>query len=324
MSESKLVGPLVMLVDDDGELVRQAQKELEPTLGPIVTFVDPVAALRHLESGEQYEALVVAVSMKPVAGLDLLRVARKHNSFVQVLLLASNGSYDLALRGLQLGAVDFVLKPVQDWTALGRSVRRALGERDLKIERARLLKELMVRNDELSRAVDLLRKTNEIAEVMHGSHDVADVLHILLRTASEVLDAQRISIMIRDPKHDEMAIQVAQGISKAVIKEVRVRAGEGIAGRVIAEGRPIVVSDAASDERVPQADDKDGRYIRRSFMCIPIYLSSADKVMGVVNITERASDRAFSATEAEFVSHLARQAAHALMSAALWKRTSRK
>jgi GAF domain-containing protein len=59
-------------------------------------------------------------------------------------------------------------------------------------------------------------------------------------------------------------------------------------------------------------------------MSIPIYLSGAGKVMGVVNITERKSDRPFSETEAEFVSHLARQAAFALMNAALWKKRKKK
>jgi FixJ family two-component response regulator len=321
---AKLMDARVILVDDDAETVIVARERLEPHLGPVVTFSDPAAALRHLESGEHYEALVAAVNTKPVSGLDLLLRARQTNPMLEVLFLADRNSFDLALKGVQLGAVDFVTKPVSDWDAVGRSVRRALGERDLKIERARLTQELIMRNDELRRAVDLLRKSQDIAEAMHASRDVRDVLNILLTTATEILQAERVSIMIRDPNSDEMAIRVAAGVSKAVIEHERVKPGEGVAGRVIAEGKALVVNDALADERVPQDQSKQKRYRGRAFMCIPITLLGSSRVMGVVNVTERASDRPFTDVEAEFITHLGRQAAHALMTAALLKTHEKK
>src|SRR5690606_35481936 len=127
-----------------------------------------------------------------------------------------------AIDCLRVGAVDLIEKPVRNWENVGRSLRRALAERDLKVERARLMAELMQRNEDLNKAVTLLRKTIDISETMHASKSVDDVLDLLLGTATDVFGAQRVSIMIRDPKNDEMAIQLAQGMNRAMVKHVRI------------------------------------------------------------------------------------------------------
>src|SRR5690606_34664435 len=123
---------------------------------------------------------------------------------------------------------------------------------------------------DLNKAVTLLRKTIDISETMHASKSVDDVLDLLLGTATDVFGAQRVSIMIRDPKNDEMAIQLAQGMNRAMVKHVRIRANEGIAGQVIATGKPVIVNDTAKDSRFNSPSNAERGYTSRSFMSVPI------------------------------------------------------
>lgn len=129
------------------------------------------------------------------------------------------------------------------------------------------------------------------------------------------------SIMVRDPKNEELAIHVAEGLDLATVKHVRVRPNDGVVGLVMASKRPLVVADASTDTRVPKRP-RDRPYQGRSFMSIPIVMTTregVEKALGVVNVTDRLEDRPFSEVEVEFVAHLARQAALALTGAAVWQ-----
>jgi CheY-like chemotaxis protein len=319
-NDDKLVAGDILVVDDQPIILEELRKHLEPVFGPVVGFSDPSEAIRHLHSGEHYSVVMLDVVMEPVSGLEMLKMVRQLDPHAKVIMLTAYGSMQTAVKALQLGAIDYITKPVQDWAAVIASIQRARKERELQVENERLVGELTEQNVALSRAVSLLQTLNETTEMMHASRDVAQILNILVERACEVLTARRVSIMILDPQREEMAIKVAAGIDKAILEEVRVQKDEGIAGTVIARGEPIVVDNASDDERLPDNEEREARYQSRSFMCIPIFLQIDNpKVIGVVNVTDRLLDRPFSETEVEFVSHLARQAAFAMANAALWK-----
>lgn len=315
----------LLVVDDQRSLLAEIEGHLAPFFDGIHTLSDPAEALRELRAGARYGVLLFDSIMDPISGLDLLKLVRADDPVTPVLIMTAHASMESAIKALQLGAIDYVLKPIEDWEALARSIKRALIERHLKEENAALFAELSRRNEDLDRACTLLRHLNLTTEHMHASREIKQVLNILVKAATEFLEADRVSIMIRDPKNDQLAIQVAAGIDAAVVKQVRVQALEGIVGRVVAERRAIVVNDTVTDTEVPRAPAPEGRYKGRSFMSIPILLGQNDraKVIGVVNVTERRNDRPFTDMEVEFISHLARQAAFALMGAALLETRSK-
>ncbi|OGR10196.1 MAG: hypothetical protein A2341_06250 [Deltaproteobacteria bacterium RIFOXYB12_FULL_58_9] len=318
--ENKLLAGDILVVDDQPVILEDMRTHLEPIFGSIVGFSNPSEALRHLHSGERYAVVILDVVMAPLSGLEMLKLVHDIDPHARILMLTAHGSLGTAIKALQLGAVDYINKPVEDWAIVAASINRAKTERALQMQNEVLVNTLTEQNSKLNRTVSLLQTLTETSEMMHASRDVAKILNILVERACDVLAARRVSIMILDPDRREMAIQVAAGIKKAVLREVRVRPNEGIAGTVIARGEAIVVDNAATDDRVP--DTEEGRYSSRSFMCIPIFLGKDkgdSKVIGVVNVTDRLLDRPFSDAEVEFVSHLARQAAFAMANAALWK-----
>ena len=71
---------------------------------------------------------------------------------------------------------------------------------------------------------------------------------------------------------------------------LRIRPGEGIAGKVFAEGNPILVRDIESDHRVQRS--KRPRYKTKSFMSIPLKLE--DRTIGILNIADKITGDVFS------------------------------
>ena len=310
----------VVIIDPDPVALTATRIALEVAFGPVTALTDAAEATKRLKRGVTYKAIVLDVT-EPTTGLAVLRLARERDPQAQVVLQAADPSAATAVQAMQMGAANFLFKPIKDSKLLIGAVRRAVHDWELRRNNTHVLAEIKERNAELDRTVDLFRHLNQSVEMMHTARDPKQVLNILLRSASQFLEAQRVSIMIRNPKNGEMAIQVAEGLDEAVIREVKVRDDEGVAGQVLTSKRPVVVNDindAPAAKRAPRVRAYKGR----AYMSVPLVMNGkegVEKVIGVVNVTDRATDRPFSPNEVEFVTFLARQAAIALTGAAVWQ-----
>ena len=118
----------LLLIDDDPAMVRLLTALLERSLGDkieIESFTDPTAAERRLGTGE-VDILLTDLEMPELNGLELLRCAKKRNAATQVLLLTGHSTHEALLNALELGAADYLLKPV-DEAALIELVGQAHG-----------------------------------------------------------------------------------------------------------------------------------------------------------------------------------------------------
>jgi len=146
---------------------------------------------------------------------------------------------------------------------------------DAQLEIARLTDQLESRKRSIGQFYEFLRG---IASTL----DSQKVYQLLLEKFSDLMKAGRISLMIYNPESSYLVVEVALGADSAEIG-ARVKMSEPIAGAVLASGVPLVVRDASSDSRVPQASP--GRYKSGSFISYPITLGL--RKVGVINLTER-------------------------------------
>jgi diguanylate cyclase (GGDEF) domain len=105
----------------------------------------------------------------------------------------------------------------------------------------------------------------------------------VLAKFSEMLKAERSSLMILNEESNELALEAALGAEHTSVTPIRVKLGEGIAGAVLASGLPLVVRDVETDARLPMA--RAGHYRSKSFISYPITLGT--RKVGVINLTER-------------------------------------
>lgn len=123
-------GAKIMIVDDEplSMAVLQAHLEVEG-YKRFVCHAESITAL-DLIRHEQPSALILDLKMPNVSGFDILRSVRQDEDLehLPVIVLTSSNDADSKLQSLQLGATDFLEKPV-DSSELALRVRNALATR---------------------------------------------------------------------------------------------------------------------------------------------------------------------------------------------------
>lgn len=132
--------------------------------------------------------------------------------------------------------------------------------------------------------------------------------------------------MILDEKGKELTIKGSVGIEKDVVDKCHVKIGEGIAGRVAEEGKPIFTNDINKD---PGLKKLSRGLPNKSFLSAPIELEgerllsiplqTSKKLIGVLNISNPKSGKIFTENDLYLISILAGQAAISLENAQLFK-----
>jgi two-component system, OmpR family, response regulator len=117
----------VLLVDDEPEFVEPMQTRLTRRGITCTTAQSGEEALRSLEA-ERYDCAVVDVKMPGMDGLELLRRIRRGHPETAVILLTGHASVELGVQGMELGAFEYLLKPVELDDLLD-TLRRAAGKR---------------------------------------------------------------------------------------------------------------------------------------------------------------------------------------------------
>ncbi len=113
----------LLLVDDEAEFLEPMATRLRRRRIACTTAQSGAEALEAL-GREPFDCAVVDVKMPGMNGLDLLRRMRLDYPGVAVILLTGHASVDLGVQGLELGAFEYLMKPV-DLDELLDTVRRS-------------------------------------------------------------------------------------------------------------------------------------------------------------------------------------------------------
>ncbi|BBE16250.1 response regulator of zinc sigma-54-dependent two-component system [Aquipluma nitroreducens] len=114
-----------ILVIDDNKLIRKTLREILSKVGyTIIEAGDGETGLQLVRS-EHPELVITDYQMPGISGLEVLSEIRKLKVVIPVLLLTSFGHVVLTIKAIQLGAFDFLEKPV-DPSLLKSTVQLAL------------------------------------------------------------------------------------------------------------------------------------------------------------------------------------------------------
>ncbi len=112
-----------------------------------------------------YDVVITDLSMPDEGGLNLMQWSEEHCPGCAWIVLTGHGSFDTAVKALQLGAFDFLEKPLAGVEPVRNAVRNALEQQRLRADRDRLHAELRETNarlqehvGELEQAYRLLRE----------------------------------------------------------------------------------------------------------------------------------------------------------------------
>jgi diguanylate cyclase (GGDEF)-like protein len=131
----------------------------------------------------------------------------------------------------------------------------------------------------------------------------------IVEISSSLMNTERASLMLPEKEHDELFIRGVKGINKWIAKNIRVRIGEGIAGKVYKEKEPIMVTDIEKT----LSTQKKPNYRTGSFVSIPLKIG--DEAIGVLNLADKIDGEVFSEEDMTFLRHFASCASIALQGA---------
>ena len=152
-----------------------------------------------------------------------------------------------------------------------------------------------------TRKPDLLQTLGEILESYNFTVDRSGLLNRVLQIAVGATGADRGSLMLVDPSDDCLTVDVAIGIEKELINKIRIRPGEGIAGRALQDRRAILLTGKADRQRYNIVRERDD-----VVSAISAPLIHGDRVIGVLNLSHTRERGVFAEDDLEFVQQLAR------------------
>jgi len=147
---------------------------------------------------------------------------------------------------------------------------------------------------------ELLQALHEVVESYELTVDPDELFSRMLEIALSVTGAERGSLMLLDPERRVLTVRMAVGLEPELWPKIRVAMGEGIAGRVAQEGRPLRLRG--------RADRETFRIVRErldveSALCVPLLHEGV--VLGVLNLHHSERADAFDDEDLAFVEQLA-------------------
>lgn len=171
--------------------------------------------------------------------------------------------------------------------------------------------------DSIRSQMDTLFAVSEACSALCDDASAQELFQIILDKSASMLKAEQGSLMLFNEEAKDLVIRATRGFNEKLVEHFRIRPGEGIAGQVLASGKPLVVADIATDPRLSRG--KRQRYKTGSFMSVPLGWKKAP--LGVLNFADKTDGSSFGENDLHMMNLLAAQASMALDRAKLLEKT---
>jgi GAF domain-containing protein len=210
-------------------------------------------------------------------------------------LRADDDGVDPALQAYGLRSVIGVPLPVEDRVLgvlrVGTLTPRSFSDLHLEllqvaadraaraIEHAQLYEQERLARAEAERSAQTVHALQRVTDAALAYLSVEELLSELLIRIREILRADTAAILLLNNEGDTLLARAAKGIEEEVEQAVRIPLGEGFAGRVAAERRPVAIFDLDSYEVVNPILREKGI---RSLLGVPLLVEG--RVLGVLHV----------------------------------------
>lgn len=128
----------------------------------------------------------------------------------------------------------------------------------------------------------------------------------IVDTAVRISKAERGSLMLAEGGEGDLSVKAVHGVNKWLFTDMKIRAGEGIAGKVFQDSVPVISKDIEKEFSIQNRPI----YKTSSFMSIPLRVG--DETIGVLNISDKITGEVFLEEDLALIHHFANYASIAL------------
>lgn len=123
-----------------------------------------------------------------------------------------------------------------------------------------------------------------VSRLLSSKLELGDLLNYTMKLASRVVGAERASLFLIDNATGELYFDVAMGLDPE-LQKIRLKPGQGIAGRTVQEEKSIIINDVGADGSHLRAIDEKSGFVTKSILSCPMIVKG--KVIGVVQALNR-------------------------------------
>lgn len=154
----------------------------------------------------------------------------------------------------------------------------------------------------------------EITQAISSNLKLGSLLARIIETVTDMLNADRSTLFMYDPKTQELWSRIAEGMAT---KEIRFPANAGLAGACFTQCETINIPDCYADDRFNQEVDRKTGYRTQNMLCMPV-VNKDGETLGVIQVLNHAGGP-FKKPEENRLAGFAAQAAIAIQNAQLFE-----
>lgn len=127
---------------------------------------------------------------------------------------------------------------------------------------------------DMERKVEDLKTLMEVSAIISSTLDFNELMTLVMEKAKDVMGAEACSILLYNKETDKLEFEVAlceeESTSDMLKKKITLDMGQGIAGWVASNQKPLVIRDVKTDKRFYQEADKMTGFTTKSLIAVPL------------------------------------------------------
>ncbi len=300
---------LVICVDDDKNFLKSLEfflpekinrEEGDRVLYRFLFFDNPLAALNNIkefeEDGETVAMVISDQRMPHMKGTEFLSETKKICRDSIRILITGYAGMESAIMAVNEKLLDkYLTKPIEN-------------EHDFVVSVQHLLQRFQVQKAIIEQG-RIIHKLYNFANVLNGIEDFQQTLNYIVSFMEEMLKCRQISIMLYEA--GLLRIRASKGIPEDVVASAGIPVEERISDRMFRSGKAILVK---TPDEIPYLGNAVNVAVK-SFVSMPLLLvglTSADQPLGVINVSRKKNDLAFTDSDLETLTYIADTASIAI------------
>lgn len=133
----------------------------------------------------------------------------------------------------------------------------------------------------LERQVEHLTKLVNINSIINSTLDIGKLLTIVMEMIKGIMETETSTLLLWDEQSKNLVFKVALGeAGEELVEKYRVLIGQGIAGWVAEQRKPVIVNDVYADKRFDPLYDRETGFVTKAMICMPLLFKG--KLLGVI------------------------------------------
>jgi signal transduction histidine kinase len=220
----------ILIVDDEPEITEELAELLLDAGFSVDTSTDPINAIAMITNNARISVVITDLSMPNMTGLEMIdeinRILPAERD-VAIIVVTGQADIDRAVKALQLGALDFLSKPIDPNVLIHATERAAETVRLKRLERdfrKQLEHQVLERTEEVQKLSSDLLAANEILKIKNADLEASNqikseflslISHELRTPLNHIIGFSDLMKMTFDNTDSTDEVKYSQKISEA-------------------------------------------------------------------------------------------------------------